>query len=45
MDGVRGRIPTYTGRYKYLLHQIAEKLDNDATRIKELFVDGTVFET
>lgn len=29
----------------YLLHQIAEKLDNDATRVTELFSDDTVFQT
>jgi hypothetical protein len=30
--------------YEYLLHQIAEKLDNDANRVTELFGDGTVFQ-
>ena len=31
--------------YDYLLHQIAEKLDNDATRVTELFSDDTVFQS
>jgi hypothetical protein len=31
--------------YDYLLHQIAEKLDNDATRVTKLFSDHTVLQT